>query len=59
MLFCIETHITSDFPGGGVRTPFPPSGSAHGSELNILAQISHLAVWGLPCNSHVNYGTLE
>ena len=27
-LFPIETHITSDFPGGGVRTPCPPSGSA-------------------------------
>ena len=27
-LFPIETHITCDFPGGGVRTPYPPSGSA-------------------------------
>ena len=27
-LFPIETHITSDFPGWGVRTPCPPSGSA-------------------------------
>ena len=27
-LFPIETHITCDFPGGGVRTPCPPSGSA-------------------------------
>ena len=27
-LFPIETHITCDFPGG-VRTPCPPSGSAH------------------------------
>ena len=27
MLISIETHITCDFPGG-VRTPFPPSGSA-------------------------------
>ena len=27
-----ETHITCDFPGGGggVRTPYPPSGSARG-----------------------------
>ena len=25
----IETHITCDFPGGGGRTPYPPSGSAH------------------------------
>ena len=23
-LFPIETHITCDFPGGGVRTPCPP-----------------------------------
>ena len=31
MLISIETHITCDFPlggGGGVRTPYPPSGSA-------------------------------
>ena len=27
-LISIETHITCDFPGG-VRTPYPPSGSAH------------------------------
>ena len=30
MLISIETHITCDFPGGGVQTPYPPSGSAHG-----------------------------
>ena len=29
MLISIETHITCDFPGGGGRTPYPPSGSAH------------------------------
>ena len=30
MLISIETHITCAFPGGGgVRTPYPPSGSAH------------------------------
>ena len=29
-LFAIETHITCDFPGGRVRTPVPPSGSALG-----------------------------
>ena len=28
MLLSIETHITCDFPGG-VRTPYPPSGSPH------------------------------
>ena len=27
-LFPIETHITCDFPGGGVWIPCPPSGSA-------------------------------
>ena len=27
-LFPIETHITCDFPGGGVRTPCPSLGSA-------------------------------
>ena len=31
MLISVETHITCDFPegGGGVRTPYPPSGSTH------------------------------
>ena len=24
MLISIETHITCDFPGGGVRAPYPP-----------------------------------
>ena len=28
MLISIETHITCDLPGG-VRTPYPPSGSAY------------------------------
>ena len=35
----IETHITCDFPGvgGGGRTPYPPSGSAHAiSQLIFL-----------------------
>ena len=32
MLISIETYITFDFPGwGGVRTPYPPSCSAHGN----------------------------
>ena len=34
-LFPIETHITCDFPGGGVRTPCPPSGSALGHTVGI------------------------
>ena len=36
----IETHITitCDFPGGGVWTPYPPSGSGHG-QSSILARI--------------------
>ena len=33
MLISIETHISCDLQGGGgwggVRTPFPPSGSVH------------------------------
>ena len=29
VLFFIETHITCDFAGEGVRNPYPPSGSAH------------------------------
>ena len=28
MLISIEIYITCDFPGGGFRTPYPPSGSA-------------------------------
>ena len=31
MLICKETHITCDFPAWRIRTPYPPSGSAHGS----------------------------
>ena len=42
LLISIETHIsiTCDFPGGGggVWTPYPPSGSAHG-QCGILARI--------------------
>ena len=34
MLISIETHITCDFPGGGVWTPYPPSGSAHAMSHN-------------------------
>ena len=38
MLISIEAHITCDFPaGGGVRTPYPPSGSAHGIPLSLLS----------------------
>ena len=29
VLISIETHITCDFPGGGVRTPYQLSGAAH------------------------------
>ena len=36
LLISIETHITCDFPGGGVWTPYPHSGSAHG-HCGILA----------------------
>ena len=42
MLISIETNITitCDFPGGGggVWTPYPPSGSTHG-QCGILARI--------------------
>ena len=38
-LFPIETHITCDFPGGGVRTPCPPSGSALGP--HTFVEIDH------------------
>ena len=34
-LFPIQTHITCDFPGGGVRTPCPPSGSALAVTCNL------------------------
>ena len=37
MLISIEAHITCDFPaGGGVRTPYPPSGSANGIPLSLV-----------------------
>ena len=45
MLISIETHITCDFRGG-VRTPYPPSGSAHVALFN--AQM-FLGVIGLVC----------
>ena len=32
MLISIETHITCDFPGGGVRNPLSHSGSTHGTD---------------------------
>ena len=40
MLISIETHITCDFPGGGGgRTPYPPSGSAHAKHmLNLIGK---------------------
>ena len=31
--YCWETLYFCDFSGGGVRTPWPPSGSAHGMHL--------------------------
>ena len=31
LLISIETHTSCDFPGG-IRTPYPPSGSAHGMD---------------------------
>ena len=33
MLISIETLITCDFPGRGVRIPYPPSGSAVGASI--------------------------
>ena len=48
-LFPIETNITSDFPGGGVCPPVPPSGSALDSLLLINktrhADNNYLHVW--------------
>ena len=35
MQISIETHITCDFFRGGVRTPYPPSGSAHVTPFSI------------------------
>ena len=42
-LFLIETHITCDFPGGGVRTPCPPppSGSAFGTVSLLISGDIH------------------
>ena len=38
-LFPIESHITCDFPGGGVRTPCPPPLDLHLSSLFILPHL--------------------
>ena len=46
MLISIKAHITCDFPGG-VRTPYPPSGST-----NVVAcvQVS-MPILARPCVS--------
>ena len=36
MLISIEIHTTCDFSGGGIRTPYPPSGSAHATSQLIF-----------------------
>ena len=37
ILFSIKRHINCDFPGGGgVRTPYPPSGSANDRFTQVL-----------------------
>ena len=41
MLISIETHITCDFPGGGVWPPYPPSGSAHAGHFKIKIAFLH------------------
>ena len=35
-LFFIETHISCDFPGGGVQTPCPPPLDPHLGVLPVL-----------------------
>ena len=40
MLISIETHINCDFPGG-IRTPYPPSGSAHVVHLFLASTNLH------------------
>ena len=44
-LFPIETHITCDFPGGGVRTPCPPPLDPHlyNNNLSNLSSIKKTA----------------
>ena len=44
-LFPIETHITCDFPGGGVRTPCPPPS---GSALAFLHKNDPQTFWPQP-----------
>ena len=35
MLISVETYRTCDFPGG-VRTPYPPSGTVYGPDLDPI-----------------------
>ena len=49
MLISIETNITCDFPdgggggvGGGVWTPYPPSGSAHVNSRDLRVHNENL-----------------
>ena len=58
MLISIETHITCDFQvgGGEVRTPYPPSGSAHAAHLclEILQQQFEFTCISLPNKTFVS-----
>ena len=55
-MFSIETHITCDFRGG-VRTPYPPSGSAHDCLVYKMAYETIcsecLSIAGFPIKVHV------
>ena len=42
-LFPIETHITCDFPGGGVRTPYPPPPPPPLDPLTSAGRIRHIS----------------
>ena len=44
-LFPIETHITCDFPGGGVRTPCPPLPSGSALAHPIISWSISTKVW--------------
>ena len=47
MLISFETHITCDFPGGGGGGGYPPSGTAHESDVSPLRVLLFHLKWEL------------
>ena len=53
MLISIETHITCDFPGGGLQIPHPPSGSSYDIGLSGENGCQHFS-FGHQISFHCN-----